>query len=79
MSMNFQIELTPDDNGTFLVTCPALPEVSTFGVGEADCVDHARDAIEEAWPLAFREAPTCRPWTRRGSVRRVRCPSACLH
>lgn len=44
---SFQIELTPDDNGTFLVTCPALPGVVTFGETEADCIGHARDAIEE--------------------------------
>jgi antitoxin HicB len=31
-----------------LVTCPALPEVSTFGEDEAEAVHHARDAIEEA-------------------------------
>jgi antitoxin HicB len=46
--MRFRIVLEKDDNGTFLVTCPALPEVTTFGVDEADCVRHARDAIEEA-------------------------------
>jgi antitoxin HicB len=27
----YRIELTPDDNDTFLVTCPALPGVVTFG------------------------------------------------
>ena len=46
----YLIELEPDDNGTTLVTCPAFPEVTTFGEGGdfADCVRHARDAIEEA-------------------------------
>jgi antitoxin HicB len=46
--MRFRIVLEADDNGTFLVTCPALPEVTSFGVDEADGVRHARDAIEEA-------------------------------
>jgi antitoxin HicB len=30
------------------VTCPALPEVTTFGETEAECVANARAAIEEA-------------------------------
>lgn len=46
--MNYRIVLTPDDNDTFLVTCPALPEVTTFGETEPDCLRHALDAIEEA-------------------------------
>lgn len=52
--MQYRIELTPDDNDTLLVTCPALPEVVTFGEDRADAVRHARDAIEEA--LASRMA-----------------------
>jgi len=44
----YRILLTPDDNGTFLVTCPALPEVTTFGDTEIACERHARAAIEEA-------------------------------
>lgn len=37
-----------DDNDTFLVTCPDLPEVTTFGVNEADARRQAIHAIEEA-------------------------------
>ena len=48
MTLNYPIKLEPDDNGTLLVTCPALPEVTTFGEDEADAIEHARDAIEEA-------------------------------
>lgn len=44
----FHIVLTPDDNGTLMVTCPALPEVTTFGDNEADALVHATDAISEA-------------------------------
>jgi antitoxin HicB len=44
----YPIELTPDDNGTLLVTCPALPEVSTFGTDEADAHRRSVDAINEA-------------------------------
>jgi antitoxin HicB len=43
----YRIELTPDDNGTFLVTCPALPGVVSFGEDDADCIAHGRDAVGE--------------------------------
>jgi antitoxin HicB len=48
MAFDYTILLTPDDNGTLLVTCPDLPEVTTFGSDKADALRHARDAIEEA-------------------------------
>ena len=46
--LGYRIKLEADDNGTFLVTCPALPEVTTFGDDEADAMRHAVGAIEEA-------------------------------
>ena len=48
MSLTYPIKLEPDDNGTLLITCPALPEVTTFGEDDAEAIEHARDAIEEA-------------------------------
>lgn len=48
MTMRYAIKLEPDDNGTLLVTCPALPEVTTFGEDRDDALAHAVDAIEEA-------------------------------
>lgn len=44
----YVVKLELDDNGTILVTCPALPEVTTFGNDEADAVRRAEAAIEEA-------------------------------
>jgi len=44
----YPIELTPDDNGTLLATCPDLPEVTTFGRDEGDALEHAADAVTEA-------------------------------
>ncbi|HMM37182.1 MAG TPA: type II toxin-antitoxin system HicB family antitoxin [Desulfovibrio sp.] len=44
----YPIELIADDNDTFLVTCPDLPEVTTFGEDEVDAALRALDAIEEA-------------------------------
>jgi antitoxin HicB len=46
--ISYPVQLTADDNGTLLVTCPALPEVTTFGEDEADAMRRAKDAIEEA-------------------------------
>jgi antitoxin HicB len=48
MALDYPVLLTPDDNGTLLVTCPDLPEVTTFGNDRADALRHAHDAIEEA-------------------------------
>jgi antitoxin HicB len=46
--LGYRIKLEPDDNGTLLVTCPSLPEVTTFGDDESDAMRHAFGAIEEA-------------------------------
>ena len=47
MSFAWKIELTQDGDD-LLVTSPAFPELTTFGVDEADARAHARDALEEA-------------------------------
>ncbi len=46
--LGYRIKLEPDDNGSLLVSCPALPELTTFGENEADAMRHAVGAIEEA-------------------------------
>lgn len=46
--MRFPVRLTPDDNGTLLVTCPDLPEVTSFGEDDADALIRAADAVETA-------------------------------
>jgi antitoxin HicB len=43
--MRYRILLAPDDNDTLLVTCPDLPEVTTFGEDEIDARFRAVDAI----------------------------------
>jgi antitoxin HicB len=48
MTLSYLIDLTHDDNDTFLVTCPALPEVTTFGGTEEEVRRSALGAIEEA-------------------------------
>jgi len=44
----YSVLIEPDDNGTFLVTCPDLPEVTSFGEDEEDSLRRTADAIEEA-------------------------------
>lgn len=46
--LEYAIIIMPDDNGTLLVTCPDLPEVTSFGEDESDALLRAVDAIEEA-------------------------------
>jgi antitoxin HicB len=46
--LHYPVKLTPDDNGTMLVTAPDLPEISTFGEDTADALVRAADAIATA-------------------------------
>src|SRR5262245_6174388 len=46
--LGYWINFTPDDNGTLLVTCPAFPEVTTYGDNRAQAERNAVTAIEEA-------------------------------
>lgn len=47
MMRNYEIELTADGD-TWLITCPSLPEVTSFGETRDDALARAADAIEEA-------------------------------
>jgi antitoxin HicB len=44
----YWVNFTPDDNGTLLVRCRDLPEVTTFGRTKPDALARAANAIEEA-------------------------------
>jgi antitoxin HicB len=46
--MNYPLALTRDENGTFLVTCPLLPEVTTFGDTWDDAIRYGGEAVAEA-------------------------------
>ena len=50
----YAVTLTPDDNGTWLVGCAILPEVTTYGDTREEALKNAALAIEEA--LAARMA-----------------------
>ena len=45
--IKYRVKLTPDDNGTFLVTAPDFPEVITFGETRDDALHHAVGAFRE--------------------------------
>ena len=44
----YPIALTPDDNGTLLVTSPDFSELTSFGATTEEALDRARDALLEA-------------------------------
>lgn len=46
--MRYAVRLSPDDNGTLLVSVPDLPEALTFGEDREDALARAVDAIETA-------------------------------
>lgn len=46
--ISYPLVLTPDDNDTFLVTCPDLPEVTSFGETEEEAMAYGAAAVSEA-------------------------------
>jgi len=46
--LSYRVQLEPDDDGSVLVTCPALPEVTSFGADDADALERVVDAVELA-------------------------------
>jgi antitoxin HicB len=48
MTLTYDVDIAPDDNGTYLVTCPLLPEVTTFAESRVGVPAAALGAIEEA-------------------------------
>jgi len=72
--LRYPVKLTPDDNGTILVTAPDLPEVSTFGEDTADALRRAADAIATALQGRIRagEKTSCSvgppPWPAAGGA-----------
>lgn len=70
--MFYPLTITPDDDGSFLVTCADLPEVASFVDTMANAIGHASDAIQEAIAArmdAFQEIP--RPSRTEGHAAKV--------
>ena len=47
--LSYPIDIIEDTDGTFLVTAPDLPEVTSFGEDREDAQARALDAVEEAF------------------------------
>ncbi|MCP4329990.1 MAG: type II toxin-antitoxin system HicB family antitoxin [Alphaproteobacteria bacterium] len=67
--ISYRVKLEADDNGTLLVTCPDLPEVTTHGEDEADARSRALDAIEEAIAARIADREPIPPARRKGEPR----------
>jgi antitoxin HicB len=48
MEYKYPVKLTPDDNGTLVVTFPDVPEAITFGENRQDALKRAAEALEAA-------------------------------
>lgn len=63
----YAINLTPDSNGTLLVSVPDLPWVVTYGRDRANAIAQASDAIEAAIEFLIRERrPVPKPEAKKG-------------
>jgi antitoxin HicB len=74
----YRVEVTADDNGTLLITCPAFPEVTTFAEDEEHIPARARAAIEEAIAARIAAAEKVPAPERAGDPRR-NAPLLLLH
>jgi len=74
MTLRYPVKLETDDNGTVLVTCPSLPEVTTFGEDDADALAHAVGAIEEALAARIADGEDIPPPPQRPRGRSVALP-----
>jgi antitoxin HicB len=51
----YPVTLTPDSNGTFLVTFPDVPEANSVGDDEEEALLNALDALKSALEIYFDE------------------------
>jgi antitoxin HicB len=71
-AMKYPITLTPDDNGTLLVTSPDFPELTSFGDTVTNALKRARGALLEAIEARIHDREPIPPPSRGG--RMVRLP-----
>ena len=65
----YPVILTPDSNGTLLVTSPDFPELTSFGETLEDALEQARGALSEVIAARIYEgAPIPEPSTGRHMV-----------
>lgn len=51
--LRYPVEITPDDNGTFLVTCPDIPEMASVGEDIDSALLEAEEGLETALEFYF--------------------------
>ncbi|TYB08201.1 type II toxin-antitoxin system HicB family antitoxin [Aggregatibacter actinomycetemcomitans] len=51
--LRYPVEITPDDNGTFLVTCPDIPEMASVGEDIESALLEAEEGLETALEFYF--------------------------
>lgn len=51
--LRYPVEITPDDNGTFLVTCPDIPEMASVGEDIDEALLNAEEGLETALEFYF--------------------------
>ncbi|MDP1736327.1 MAG: hypothetical protein Q8L23_02685 [Caulobacter sp.] len=59
----YPIDLTPDDNGTLLVTSSVLPEIATFGDDLDGALRAGALAVEEALAARISDGRDIPPWS----------------
>lgn len=69
---SYTLQLRPEPEGGFTVRVPALPEVVTYGIDEAEALAMAREAIEAALDVRREEGDEIpadiEPLTRRVTI-----------
>lgn len=53
--LSYPVKLTPDSNGTLLVTFPDIPEAISVGDDETEALVNAEEALEAALEIYFDE------------------------
>lgn len=51
--LHYPVDITPDDNGTFLVTCPDIPEMASVGDDIESALLEAEDGLATALEFYF--------------------------
>lgn len=70
-TLNFKVVITQDEDGVFVVECPALPGCHSQG----DTVEEALDHIREAVDLCLKVAETDEAYRKTIDVRQLRTPT----
>jgi antitoxin HicB len=68
--MKYLIDLTPDTDGSFLATCRAFPELTTFGKDKDEVSRNAIGALEEAIAARIADGDPLPPPTTQAEVKK---------